>query len=801
MELSWGIFATGRVAKVFANDLLVYATSRGVTDITHVLAGVASSSSLTSARQLLQAINGPPTCCIYDKYSDLVLNPDIDIVYIASPHSHHFQNAMLALEAGKHVLCEKPITVNADQARKLFSVAARKGLFLMEGMWTRFQPVGQELHRALKYRTIGNIIRVIADNGLGVDDSTEWPPSDRMIRKELGGGALLDLGAYPIHWILQTLRPNHPLDILSTVSKHVETGVDESMSILMRFASRDPTGPDILTIANASISAADNYDGNTPVVRIQGETGEIQLFGPAWRPSKMCVIKREQSFGAADPLGTPQPEATSCERCRNLDLEYIIERTYLGRPAAKRAKRAIFNKSPNSDISNSPESAQDEEKSVKLSDSIRQYLFSGAMDTNLMLQTTRDTNSSSGEEELYHSMTNTGSLIASILAKDASFGAGIQLVSTWDAPLTDLDFIFCPPTHPDSILLCRFLAAFKPTALATSQRVAHQAVKAELYINLAYRIAERLELLPEPERAPFTGTNAIDSVEMERDLILSIQGLQLISDEFLLGDFLTIMLGLGLFYASVLRARSETGESQTHASPDIRREEAIQMGEKVINTLMTTPNDQRDSHFFNFLHHFGARYPDKLQGILAKFVECGTIRLGGNDFHAPVRPIVLEIVSHCKNIIENNLLRFKVNGRPHPHFDKQLEMFTQCAQKLAAMVAIPGSSPEASFSSGCVYSASSNMTYGLCDLMNSLKLQASLVKDWDEAIGVSNMSLLTTDPPMHFNSFEAWNLPVWPNPDPLEQPPVSQNIFDWALQSETQFDETMLSFPNDVHIL
>ncbi|KAJ6021476.1 hypothetical protein N7540_006980 [Penicillium herquei] len=696
------------------------------------------------------------------------------------------------------------------------------------------------------------------------------------------------------------------------------------------------------------------------------------------------------------PLGAPQPEATSCERCRNLDLECIIERTYLGHPAAKRAKRAISNKSPNSDISNSPESAQDEEKSVKLSDSIRQYLFSGAMDTNLMLQTTRDVNSVSGEEELYHSMTNTGSLIASILAKDASFGASIHLVSTWDTPLTDLvscdlaitmdsllvwqrvfvlgipslvnlrerllsskpsvnnvatkllfavlcltacerseeirqrdgslkdklqqavssygqDFIFCPPTHPDSILLCRFLAAFKPTALATSQRVAHQAVKAELYINLAYRIAERLELLPEPGRAPFAGMNAIDSLEMERDLILSIQGLQLISDEFLLGDFLTMslhsyrhvlqrmqphidayqallqtwpcspimifhmkwtiatymqiecmadskqtwmnpsrlfivveegekkclaeinsayqllseasgmgeeyevmamcsllelrfhgvisrMLGLGLFYASVLRARSETGESQT--SPDIRREEAIQMGEKVINTLMTTPNDQRDSHFFNFLHHFGARYPDKLQGILAKFVECTTIRLGGNDFHAPVRPIVLEIVSHCKNIIENNLLRFKVNGRPHPHFDKQLEMFTQCAQKLAAMVAIPGSSPEASFTSGCVYSASSKMIYGLCDLMNSLKLQASLVKDWDEAIGVSNMSLLTTEAPMHFNSFEAWNLPVWPYPNPLEQPPVSEDIFDWALPPETHFDETMLSFPNsDLHML
>ncbi|KAJ5722723.1 dimeric dihydrodiol dehydrogenase [Penicillium malachiteum] len=297
MELRWGILET-----VFANDLLVHATSRRVTDITHVLAGVASSSSLAAAKQLLQAINGPPTCRLYDKYSDLVLDPDIDIVYIASPHSHHFKHAMLALGAGKHVLCEKPFTVNADQARKLFSVAARKGLFLMEGMWTRFQPIAKELQQTLQDRTIGAIIRVIADNGLGVDGSTEWPPNDRMMRRELGGGALLDLGAYPIHWILQILGQNNPLDILSTVSTDAETGVDASVSILMSFAPCDPTDPDILTIANATLPAADNYDGNTPVVRIQGERGEIQLFGPAWRPSKICVIKREQSFGAAGTL-------------------------------------------------------------------------------------------------------------------------------------------------------------------------------------------------------------------------------------------------------------------------------------------------------------------------------------------------------------------------------------------------------------------------------------------------------------------------------------------------------------------
>lgn len=119
-------------------------------------------------------------------------SPEVDIVYIATPHSHHYQNAKLALLAGKHVLCEKPLTVNALQAKKLCEVAAQKGLFLMEAMWTRFQPINLEISRLIQSHTIGDVIRVIADNSLGVDPSTDFPPGDCLTKKELAGGALLD---------------------------------------------------------------------------------------------------------------------------------------------------------------------------------------------------------------------------------------------------------------------------------------------------------------------------------------------------------------------------------------------------------------------------------------------------------------------------------------------------------------------------------------------------------------------------------------------------------------------------------
>ena len=481
------------------------------------------------------------------------------------------------------------------------------------------------------------------------------------------------------------------------------------------------------------------------------------------------------------------------------------------------------------------------------------------------------------------------------------------------------DFIFSPPTHTDSIVLCRLLATYNPTALATSQRVAHQSVKAELYINLAYRIAERLEMLPEPGHLPFMGTNTIDDLGLEHELILSVQGLQLIAEEFLLGDFVAItpqafrqvlqrmqphidayqvllqtrpcspimifhikwttatymqiefmaetkqnwmnpsrlfivveegekkslaeinsayqlfseasllseqneqnelmamcsllelrfhgviarLFGLGLFYTSIRRARAQNGQSLSNA--EITRDEVTRMGDVVINSLLTTPDHERNDDFFNFLHHFGSRYPDKMLGILAKFVECATMKLGGNDFLAPVRPIVMEIVSHCKNMVENNLVRFKVSGRLHPNFDKQMDSFKECAHHLGAMVTLPGSLNDTAFSSGCVYSASSRMITGLTDLMGSLKLQASLVKDWDEANGLINVPAITTvpqmpampplmtEPPtMQFNSFETWNL--WPC-DTMERDPP-QDMFDWTLPPSTTatFDDPMLNF-------
>lgn len=167
-----------------------------------------------------------------------------------------------------------------------------------------------------------------------------------------------------------------------------------------------------------------------------------------------CVLPSPAEIG---PLGIPQSHSMCCERCRTLDLECVIERSFLGRPAANRAKRVI-SQFPKSDSSPSTEpSLEDGEHSLKLPDSIRQYLFSGAINDSLMLQRNSRSGSEPAEEEIFQTISDPASFIASILAKDDSFGADIHLISNWKTPLPDiisqelamtLDNLYAAPQAP-----------------------------------------------------------------------------------------------------------------------------------------------------------------------------------------------------------------------------------------------------------------------------------------------------------------------------------------------------------------
>ncbi|KAM3480013.1 hypothetical protein MY5147_001385 [Beauveria neobassiana] len=328
--VKWGILATGGIAETFCRDLLCDPAVRDVHDVRHEIAAVASSSSAERAASFVQKINGPSTAKTYGSYAELVADPDVDVIYVATPHSHHFQNAMLALDAGKNVLCEKALTVTAAQTKKLVAKAKEKNLFLMEAVWTRYFPLSINIRELITSGAIGRVHRTVADLAFadGQDDgSVKYPDTNRMVNLDLAGGALLDLGIYALTWVFQTLyhlqQDKESPNVLAAIDQY-RTGADETTSIICHFPKNKMTG-----IATTSIKVAtdpNNLNSAGPAIRIQGTKGEIQVFGPAFRPTQYKVIRQDDS--KVDIVDCPIPkdpkvdyghgmfwEADECARC------------------------------------------------------------------------------------------------------------------------------------------------------------------------------------------------------------------------------------------------------------------------------------------------------------------------------------------------------------------------------------------------------------------------------------------------------------------------------------------------------
>lgn len=176
----------------FTKDLLIDPKKRDVSDVNHTVTAAASSSSASRAQTFLEECGCPPGAKAYGSYRELAADPDVDIIYVATPHSHHYQHARLCLESRKHVLCEKSLTTNAEQARILVDLARRNGVFFMEAVWTRYFPLCIELREMVQKGELGQIRRVFADNSFGDNVEEKWGTEHRMVNMDLAGGALLD---------------------------------------------------------------------------------------------------------------------------------------------------------------------------------------------------------------------------------------------------------------------------------------------------------------------------------------------------------------------------------------------------------------------------------------------------------------------------------------------------------------------------------------------------------------------------------------------------------------------------------
>ena len=231
--LRWGILATGGIAHAFASDLRTAAL-----DLVAV-----GSRSVESGERFAAEFEVPR---VHGSYEELVDDPDVDIIYVSTPHPLHAENAILALEHGKHVLVEKPFALTGAEAASIRDVAARTGLLAMEAMWTRYLPHMIRVRELVQSGALGEIRAVLADHTQKI--STD--PAHRLNNLDLGGGALLDLGIYPVSFAWDMLGA--PVSVTATATIGA-TGVDDEVATIFTHA-----GGALSTSLSASHAAGPN---------------------------------------------------------------------------------------------------------------------------------------------------------------------------------------------------------------------------------------------------------------------------------------------------------------------------------------------------------------------------------------------------------------------------------------------------------------------------------------------------------------------------------------------------------------
>lgn len=299
--LGWGILATGGIAGAFTRDLLTHG---------HRVTAV-GSRSLPSAESFAARYGIPRA---YGSYEELAADPGIDVIYVATPHNFHAQNATLALEHGKHVLVEKSFTLTQAEATAVTELAARKGLVVLEAMWTRFLPHMAHVRDTIAAGRLGDIRHLHADHA----QSLPRDESHRLNNPALAGGALLDLGIYPISFAHDILGVPVDIDARATFTR---TGVDASVATIFThrngaistsFSSLEARGPNRATIVGTKgrLELADTWYQPTTVSLYDERNELVEVYdapvsgrGMQFQAAELERLVREGVLGS--PLITP----------------------------------------------------------------------------------------------------------------------------------------------------------------------------------------------------------------------------------------------------------------------------------------------------------------------------------------------------------------------------------------------------------------------------------------------------------------------------------------------------------------
>jgi predicted dehydrogenase len=284
----WGILGAGSIAHTFA---------KGVAVLDDATVAAVGARDLDRAQAFADTYGIPKA---YGGYDALVNDPDIDAIYVCTTHNFHAEHCLLALRAGKPVLCEKPFTINERELQGIVDEARSRNLFLMEAMWTRCFPLMAKLRDAINSGRLGDIRIVTADFGF----QAEFNPASRLHDLKLGGGALLDVGIYPLSFASMLL--GEPVDVAGFANLS-PTGADQEAVMSLRYKSG----------ALANLLTATTVD--TPYIAyVVGTKGKATLHHSWWKPTKITVSidGAEDEVWEEEIIGSGfEHEAAEAARC------------------------------------------------------------------------------------------------------------------------------------------------------------------------------------------------------------------------------------------------------------------------------------------------------------------------------------------------------------------------------------------------------------------------------------------------------------------------------------------------------
>jgi predicted dehydrogenase len=263
--IRWGILGAGRIARKFASDLRLVENA--------VLVAIGSRSQ-QSADEFNKEF--PVQYCHYS-YLDLVQNPEVDVIYIATPHNLHYENTLLCLQYNKAVLCEKPFAMNSRQATEMINIAKEKKIFLMEALWTKFHPHYMKMQEMIHQGLLGDIKSILVNFGF----KPTPPVPARLFDPVLGGGTLMDIGIYNVFIAMSILgKPDH----IDAVMTPASTGVDEQCAVLFHYKN----GALAQLFSTFSSNLATEAD-------ICGSEGRIRLTSRFYEPSSTLEFYKEKT--------------------------------------------------------------------------------------------------------------------------------------------------------------------------------------------------------------------------------------------------------------------------------------------------------------------------------------------------------------------------------------------------------------------------------------------------------------------------------------------------------------------------